>query len=216
VNAPAQKGFTLIEVLVALALMSLIATLLIESLRLAGHTWQKVTRAVANTEEIARAQGFLRERMSTMFPPAPARGMQAASQTLVGGGSTLEFSSESPGAVNGAITRYRLQLSSDRPAALEIAYRADASANVGMSGGGGWSHEVLVAGASSVSVDFWEDGRWGSQWNDPTHLPRLIRIDVGFEASDRRRWPPLYVETRVDTRASCVFDVVGRRCRVSQ
>jgi hypothetical protein len=36
---------------------------------------------------------------------------------------------------------------------------------------------------------------------------------VAFGSNDKRRWPPLYIEPRVDTPASCVFDVVSRRCR---
>jgi prepilin-type N-terminal cleavage/methylation domain-containing protein len=72
IPSPRARGFTLIEVLVALALMSLIGTILIESLRVAGHTWQRVTREAGNIDEITRAQDFLRQRLAAVQPPKPA------------------------------------------------------------------------------------------------------------------------------------------------
>ncbi len=41
--------------------------------------------------------------------------------------------------------------------------------------------------------------------------PRLIRLDVHFAGDDSRRWTSLYVEPRIDTRVTYVFDVVSRR-----
>jgi hypothetical protein len=77
--------------------------------------------------------------------------------------------------------------------------------------------ERLLSRVASMAVRFWlkpdaTPGRWVDRW-DSNQIPRLIRIDVVFDANDNRRWPPLYIEPRVDTPANCVFDVVSRRCR---
>src|ERR1700759_3483117 len=85
------KGFTLIEMMVSLALMSLIATILIASLEVGGHVWRRVTTDVAQISEIVRSQQFLRQRLSTIAVLA-ADG--TASPSLIGRSNSIEFSSE--------------------------------------------------------------------------------------------------------------------------
>ena len=214
---PRTGGFTLIEVLVALALMSLIGTILIESLRMGGHTWQRVTREAANIDEVTRAQEFLRQHLATIYPPQPATDLSSASESFVGENDTLEFSSSAPGGSDGALARYRFGMSSSDPGNVEIRYLRERIARFSAQADS-WSSEPLIAHASGLSIQFWEgstgsSGRWVSHWADAAKLPGLIRIDVQFAPTDSRRWPPLYVEPRVDTRANCAFDVVSRRCR---
>lgn len=211
------RGFTLIEVLVALALMSLIGTILIESLRMGGHTWQHVTREAADIDEITRAQEFLRQRLGTIYPPEPGTGLASASDSFVGETNQLEFSSTAPGSATAGLVRYQLGLSASDPRNVEIRYRPQHTA-VAAAQQADWSGEPLLARASALSIQFWEDsagasGSWVDHWQDHARLPRLIRIDVRFADQDRRFWPPLYVEPRIDTHATCVFDVVSRRCR---
>jgi hypothetical protein len=69
-----------------------------------------------------------------------------------------------------------------------------------------------------MTVRFWQHSAnaadmWVDQWQDSTQIPRLIEIDLSFSEGDKRYWPPLYIEPRVDTPVSCQFDVVSRRCR---
>lgn len=214
-----QNGFALIEVLVTLALMSLIGAILIESLRVGSHAWQRATRESANVDEIARTQSFLRQRLGTIYPPDPSTVSGTRRQPFVGEGDALEFSSDAPGYPPGGLALYHLGLSSSQPSDLEIRYRLEHSAESAVQISE-WTRERLLARASGLTIQFWEEapgsaGHWVNHWADPTRLPALIRIDVRFADTDARRWPPLYVEPRIDTRANCVFDVVSRRCRVT-
>jgi len=95
---------------------------------------------------------------------------------------------------------------------LDIAYAQDADLN--------WSREVLLSDVAAVSVSFLEvttEGppQWMDHWSDTSNLPRLIKIDVAFAPTDPRRWPPLYVEPRIDSNANCVFDIISRHCRTT-
>jgi general secretion pathway protein J len=208
-----SHGFTLIEMLVALALMVLIATILITSLQIGGHTWQRVMRTASNTEEIAEAQEILRMRLSSLYPED--RGDDTSQPSfLVIKGTFFEFSGAAPDFAKGGFLRYQLSVSATS-GALEVRswpVRRDRDTVPNDS-----RPERLLSHVSSMAVQFWltsdgAPGRWVDQWNS-REIPRLIRIDVVFAADDNRRWPPLYIEPRVDTPVTCAFDAVSRRCR---
>lgn len=58
-NPNHQHGFTLVELLIALALISLITLLLFSGLRLGARTWEAVDAAAERTDALRLAHGFL-------------------------------------------------------------------------------------------------------------------------------------------------------------
>jgi general secretion pathway protein J len=209
-----HRGFTLIEMLVALALMGMIAIILITSLQIGGHSWHRVVRAASSTEDIAQAQEILRLRLSSLYPGDRAAGDISAPAFLMSNGRSLEFSGAAPEATADGIQRYQIDVSLGF-SALEIRSWSDQRSQVDV--GSHSRAETLLPHVASLAVQFWSKreatpGRWVDRW-ESNKLPQLIRIDVAFGANDKRRWPPLYIEPRVDSPASCVFDVVSRRCR---
>lgn len=208
-----HRGFTLIEVLVSLALMAMISTILIASLQVGGHTWQRVTRAAAGNEDVSQAEDFLRQRLASIYPYAG--GASSTSGVLESDGLTLEFSALAPDSIADGMLRYRIGISSS--GTLEVSSRRDRD-GVPDPQSAEWVREPLLTHVAGMAVRFWLDtegtqGRWADRWVDTAKLPRLIRIDVTLAPSDHRRWPPLYVEPRIDTNANCTFDVVSRQCR---
>jgi general secretion pathway protein J len=198
--------------LVALALMGLIAVILITSLQIGGHTWQRVLRAASSTEDIAQAQETLRFRLSSLYPDD--RADVGRSGFLSSNGASLEFSGAAPDSTADGILRYQIAVSASS-GALEVRSWPDQDHVEALSNDS--KPEALLSNVASMAVQFWlkadeTPGRWVDRW-DSKQVPRLIRIDVAFGENDQRRWPPLYIEPRVDTPASCVFDVVSRRCR---
>jgi general secretion pathway protein J len=217
-SSPAsQLGFTLIEVLVALALMAMIGTILITSLQIGGHTWQRATHTAGNTEDIAQAQDFIRRHLSTLYPDESVAN-RATQGFLVSDGTALEFLSAAPESSRDGLWLYRIEVSRET-GALQVKSRPDYRGAVD-TGSSQWTSETLLPQAESLTVQFWltsvdQPGRWVDRWTDRHRPPALIRVDVSFARSDHRRWPSLYVEPRIDTPTSCVFDVVSRRCRSS-
>jgi general secretion pathway protein J len=209
-----SRGFTLIEILVALALMAMIATILITSLQIGGHTWQRVTRATSQIEDIAQAQSTLRRHLSTLYLYQSSTRETSRLRSLVSDGHQLEFSSLAPLARADGVWRYQVSLVNST-GTLVIRSRHDREVE---SAPLDWSDEILLRSVVNLTVQFWlkaEDapGRWVDQWVDFNALPPLIRVEIAFAPNDTRRWPPFYVEPRVDTSTLCVFDVVSRHCR---
>jgi general secretion pathway protein J len=203
------RGFTLIEILVCLALMALIATILLSSLQLGGHSWQRVVGTSAATNDIAQAQDFLRARLSEIYPEDP---LSPKAISLVARDGSLEFLGMAPNASSKAVLRYQIALSSsgDLEVRASEVYRRAAFSSAQV--------ERLLSHVQTMTVRFWQQrangtGAWANQWQDSLQIPRLIEIDVRFSEKDRRYWPPLYIEPRLDTPVSCQFDVVSRRCR---
>jgi general secretion pathway protein J len=168
-------------------------------------------------EDITRAQDFLRQRLGTIYPSEHGDLALSSPGFLISSGDALEFSGSAPHALDEGILRYQIALSRSEPGTLDVRFRRDRNGlpNAAFSD---WSHERLLTRVAALSVQFFEmspdsAGRWVDSWSDASRLPRLIRVDVSFAPNDARRWPPLYVEPRIDTNTSCVFDVVSRRCR---
>lgn len=215
-SLPLHRGFTLIEVLVSLALMVMISTILITSLQIGGHSWQRVTRAASDTDDIAQAQEFLRRHLSSAYPLAHPDTIRTKTGSILSDGESIEFSSAAPDSSSEGVWRYHVSVSSDT-GALEVRSRRDrrvSSDTLPYS----WSSATLLSHARSLTVQFWLKptglpGRWVDRWVDHNEPPKLIRIDVTFAANDSRRWPSLYIEPRVDTSVNCEFDMVSRNCR---
>jgi hypothetical protein len=133
----------------------------------------------------------------------------------VSDGTSLEFSGAAPDATPDGMLRYQIGLSSSS-GALEVRSWPDRHDLTNTTSENSRPERIL-SHVASVAVRFWlkpdqSPGRWIDRW-DSREMPRLIRIDVEFGPNDQRRWPPLYIEPRVDTPVNCVFDVVSRRCR---
>lgn len=65
-----QRGFTLVELLIAFALLSLITLVLFSGLRLASRTWEAVENQAERTGELRLATDFLRRALSRVQPIA--------------------------------------------------------------------------------------------------------------------------------------------------
>ena len=84
------RGFTLVELLIALAMIGLITLLLFSGLRLGSRAWEAVEKVSGQTDELRLAHGFLARALSQ------ARSLNvivdAASISVFGGDDTrLEF-----------------------------------------------------------------------------------------------------------------------------
>ena len=186
-----EAGFTLVEVVVCLALASLIGLLLVQTLQIASRASGAAGR-VAAAEEVQSVRDHLRRTLGNLVRRrtdgrrpfflgrpdglaaviAPDAAAERPAETLVSLAGT-------------ARTDLRLDLVEGRRLAEPGAGTAD--------------EEVLLEGVTGLSFRYFgvptgnAPAVWQAQWTRPDRAPRLVEIRIAFASSDRRRWPPFLV-----------------------
>jgi general secretion pathway protein J len=214
------RGFTLIEMMVALALVSLMSVAMFQAYRLSQRALSQVTALDEATHDIAAAQAFLRRVLEQAYPFES--GPQAP-HGLMGEKDRLEVTAPALAAEGSAgLYRFDIAIEGGKSGELVVRWAQDRNGtrkpdekNV--------RREALVRGASSISISYLElvelgngqiEPHWRDSWLDSSTLPALVRVVMTFPPGDKRRWPELVVAPRISTDANCVFDVVSQMCRM--
>lgn len=195
----AAGGFTLIEALVALALLALLAAVLQGALRDGARVWRAVEARSEAVETVAQVQGFLRARLAAAAARPGEAGWPAGFE---GTSQALSFSAPWPDAPPaGGLYRFRVSLGAGRGGAAEL--RLDWAAEgpsrggdvAGLAGG-----RALLEGVGAVRLRYFgaPDPRggpavppgWSDAWEPQEGAPRLVAIEISF-ADGRRVWPTL-------------------------
>ena len=201
-----QRGFTLLELLISVALLALLTTFLFEGLRLVTQHLGPETNRLDRASRIAVAQNFLRAQLADARPVLEsASGWKSVE--FDGRPDGVDFVSVAPESVSGA----GLQ-------ALSVVFDNGTDAR-----GGGlllrWRrHEGTSPTVVSDVRDSWlldhvrsaefayfgvaspnQPPAWHATWQDMAYLPSLVRLSLEF--SDAQRMPELVVALRLSPAA---------------
>jgi general secretion pathway protein J len=195
-----DEGFTLVELLVALAIVGAVAALLSATLW-SGGTAARRGGAVADAgETVAAAQILLRERIERLVPADAAA---TGTPPLPATGTAFAFLAPPP----------------DRAGTAEVAVN-----RLSLAPGGrlmltaGSSALPLLDGVRSIDLGYYGAAaddpapRWRSAWPGTGAPPRLVRLRVGLTPGDLRTWPDLIVRPAVTAGAACRVDPQRGTC----
>jgi general secretion pathway protein J len=212
-----EAGFTLVEMIVALALFSLLSVLLFNNVGFGVRAWRSGS---ARSDELQRsvvAQQLLRRLLGNSYPMIVADNAPQPRVDFDGTRDTVEFLSDAP-IVSGDAGRFRFKLFVNRTrertdlvmtAAPELAGTEDASA----------TRTVVVSDLDHVELAYFgapapgTSAQWNDSWQKQSDMPSLLRLRVSFPANDPRTWPDLLIAPRVRADVSCVYDPITTRCR---
>ncbi len=219
-RAPA-RGFTLVELIVALVLMAGMAAVLFGSLSLAARSWDGGEAKALQTSDMRSTQTYLREQLSAEFPQ---RLWKAVEMPLLFAGERdeIRYAAVLPARVaEGGIYHFRLavvrageksQLVQERAipdlTALQEPEFRDAERSVLADD----IAELRIAyfGRDPAAADV-DRPTWRDRWDDKQRLPLLVRIDV--KPAKGAAWPTLVVEPRPGPEAGCLaWDPAQNRC----
>ncbi|CAA7621440.1 prepilin-type N-terminal cleavage/methylation domain-containing protein [Magnetospirillum sp. UT-4] len=152
-----QAGFTLIEVLAAMALAALASLILAAATATLQRGWRAVA---ANGPEVAMES--LRRHLAQMLPEAP----DAAG--FVGGPDSMHFLAASP---DPGAPLVRVAVERRGGALVLITVPPE---------GGVAAERRLLKDVRAVEFAYLGAAGWTRSWDDPLHLPRLVRVGLGF------------------------------------
>jgi len=199
-----ERGFTLMELLVAMTLLGILMAALFGGLRLGARVWEASDQTLdqGNHGEIVRS--FLRTRLEQVLP---VTGTTTDSQTETlfrGQQKSLRFVSSMP--ISFGSQPFLLELTlkrrdkQDPENDLVLRWRAldDASAVDEFATG----ERVLIEDVADIAFGYFGAAEqrtqaWFQDWQHET-LPALIRLELAFPTADRRRWSPLVVSPMID------------------
>jgi general secretion pathway protein J len=216
-----HRGFTLLELIVALVLLGLLSAVLFGSVRLAGRSTDRGEAAVENASSMRLAQQFLRANLESQHP-LRMRKMLDWPLLFSGTQDELRYSSTLPPRVGGGgIWYYRLAVVADDPKSPLVLERVipDVTADR-IPEFTDAERSVLAVDIASVAIGYFGrdpdaapsvEPTWRDAWSDPQKLPLLIRIDV--QPKRGPPWPTLYVSPRESPEAGCrAWDIARERC----
>ena len=215
------RGFTLVELTIALVLMALMAAVLFGSLSLAARSWDGGETKALQVSDMRSTQSYLRAQLSAQYPQ---RLWKIAGLPLMfgGGRDEIHYAAVLPARVaEGGVYLFRVavvrtgeksQLVQERAIPDVTALQEPDFRDV--------ERSVLADGIAELRVAYFgrdaeaaevDAPTWRDSWEDKQRLPLLVRIDVKPEKG--AAWPTLVVEPRRSLEAGCpAWDPGQRRC----
>ena len=188
-----RNGFTLLEMIVVLAVFALLMVALTEGMRFAGQASQVGEKTLDWANQIEPADRALRAMIEQIRPP----GVLESAPPLDGGSQSMSFKSElanpsaglghAQAAVDLSFEDHRL-IARSQPA--PHAQWLGASPPV--------RETVLVDRLDGVDFAYWNGSNWAGDWHQDA-LPVLIRIRLEFPAGDARHWPDIIASPMRET-----------------
>jgi len=218
-----SRGFTLIELMVALALFAILSSILYGSLRLAGRSADAGEEKAQASSGMRLASDYLREQLTAQHPQRMRKMLEFP--ILFGGSAEeLRFAATLPGRVGvGGMWYYKLTLAKP-PGKEQTALVLDRVMpdldGPSMADFSKAERSVLADDVKSLKISYFGRDRgvaldqaptWRNTWEDTQLLPVLIQIDVVPRQGDP--WPPIVVAPRSAPEAGCrAWDTIRIQC----
>jgi general secretion pathway protein J len=219
--AARARGFTLVELTIALVLMAAIAALLYGSLSLAMRTWDGGEAKMQQVSDMRTTQTYLRAQIAAQYPQ---RLWKMTGLPLLFGGERdqIRYAAVLPSRVaEGGVYYFRVAVVRNGAQSQLVQERVVPDVNALQEPEfTDTQRSVLAEGIAELRISYFgrdpdvadtEAPTWRERWDDKQHLPLLIRIDVKPEKG--AAWPTLVVEPRRAPEAGCpVWDQGSSRC----
>lgn len=194
-----QGGFTLLELLVAITLLSMLSVMMYGGLQFGARVWERRSEDGGKQSDVLTVQDVLRREVSQAVTLFYRDRRQQTAVAFAGSEQELIFGGPVPEAL-GAGGRHLIKLHLDQGDSgenLVLAWQAFVSEAPDLDFGESAETEVLLDGVAGLQISYFgrpnqnAPARWSRQWQSKTELPQLVKIEVAFAEDDPRVWPEL-------------------------
>jgi general secretion pathway protein J len=186
-----RNGFTLLEILVALAVFGMLAVGLQQSMRFSQLARNSAARTTTANDAFDGVDRTLRHLIMQLHP-----GTDTSPAPFAGSPERLAFVSTLPGQPDMPARRVEATLSVDRDHRLVLRWRPYLHATSLQPAP--FTQTELLRGVDHMEVAFWQpESGWLAAWQS-ADLPALVRIRLVFVQPTQRRWPDLVAAPALD------------------
>lgn len=212
-SSPARRplrGLTLVEVVVALAVLSLIVLALGASLRGLSQSATRVDQRAEAIDEMRVGIGFLREvlaRTSRIPVPGPEPRLlfEASADSL----SWVAVMPARFGAAGRFAFRLAVEPLADGTQGLVLRFAPWSAESPGFPDWTQAEPRVLAQDVARITIGYGGDGMaagWQPAWTERDRLPPRVRLDLALAGGD---WPPVVLPVRSAAGPTSVFTFGG-------
>lgn len=198
-----QLGFTLVELIIALLILSMVMVLCASGFKFGTRVWNSIDVQAEHVDTMQAVQGFVRRSMSNalvhdQFVEDDVE--QEVENLFIGRADSIQYVSYSPKyGVDDYLYRYEFYLDHETNKLLlrYQPYNNPGQKNISD------SVSTLMEGVEDIQIEYFsgfegdsEDGSpWSSNWNGEFTLPLLVKINL--TTKDKLHiWPELVIQTR--------------------
>ena len=213
-----RKGFTLLELLVAMTLLGFLLAMLVGGLRIGSRVWETGEQAQDRLAQLQLVQRLVRRQLGRALPLRLVETQGERRVAFDGSAEALRFAGPAPAHL-AAGGLYRLAIrASEGAEALRLvmtwrpfeddaeAFAEDRAVELDDRDFDDQDFEdrdfeavILLDDIAGVgfayfgALDEGEAPEWHEEWSGLAQLPELVRLRVGFADGDERTWPDLVV-----------------------
>jgi len=197
-----SKGFTLIEVLIAMTLLSIMVVLLFSSLKICADSWEKGESKITDVNEVAVVYNFFQRHLSVAKPLwNDLSEEQEKTFSFQGKAQSLQFISAFPASAGrSGLQLFSLDLQEEDN---EQVINVSIVPFFPVAEGEEWHKEevTLIKRVSDFTMSYFgsddegSEGSWQEQWLDKEVLPRLVKINIKLE--NGIFWPEMIIDLKV-------------------
>lgn len=198
-------GFTLLELLVAIMILSLVMTVAFGAVRLGGRSWEAGIERANASEEVRAVSDFLRRQFAQMIPMS--MGDEGVIQiAFAGDRNSIRFIAPAPRhpAVAGLLVYTLVTEEYAAAQRLVLSYAPFDPGAGDLPEAESDQHLILAEGFAAISFEFFgkraADSKpsWHAEWqDDEENLPELVRIRL-VAMKGIGNWPELVLNIRVE------------------
>lgn len=212
-----QRGFTLLEMVIGMALLGFVLLLLFSGLRLGSRSWDAGERITSEMARQVAITNFLHRQLSLVYPFRWKKDGQAA-LAFDGEQSHVYFVAAIPAHLGpGGLQLLVLEETRDRGgSALRLRWQSPSPETKEFVFPDESSEVYLLRDLETFEISYFGSSNpdtepsWHASWTNEARLPKLVRVKIATK--NGKAWPEIVAALKLESDADCRWDSFTRRC----